>query len=131
MKKILLLLLIVLTGGAYAQAQADARAPKFQFLNGTSHDFKNVEEQSSSVYVFKFKNTGKSPLIITNAVGSCGCTVPSFSKAPVLPGKTGEIKVTYNATAGPGPVEKTVFVSSNATTGPFELHVKGFVKPKK
>jgi hypothetical protein len=110
----------------------DKTAPRFQFIGGETHDFGTLKEGPEATYVFKFKNVGKQPLIITNASASCGCTVPVFEKSPVLPGKTGEIKVTYN-TAGRGgqPFNKTVFITSNAASEKptYEIFIKGTVAP--
>jgi hypothetical protein len=64
----------------------------------------------------EFKNTGNEPLIITNAKGSCGCTVPDWPKEPIAPGATGVIKVRYD-TNRPGPINKSVTISTNVTTG--------------
>ena len=76
---------------------------------------------------FRFTNTGNEPLIITNCQGSCGCTVPTWTKEPVMPGKEGVIKVTYN-TNRVGSFDKNVTVSSNAKNSPVILHIKGIVQ---
>ena len=130
MKKLLFALLLAPLTIPAAKAQDDPKAPKFEFVGGVNRDYGTVTEGSSTTNIFKFKNTGKSPLMIKNAKGSCGCTVPKFSDKPVLPGKTGELEVTYNATAGPGAFEKTVFIESNVPGGQYELHIKGMVKKK-
>ena len=74
-----------------------------------------------------FKNTGKEPLIITNAAASCGCTTPEWTKEPILPGKKGFVKATYNA-ASMGSFNKAVNVSSNAKKANVTLYIKGEVK---
>ncbi len=93
------------------------------------HDFGTLEYGGNGVYEFKFKNTGSEPLIITNAVGSCGCTVPTFSREPIKPYATGSIKVSYD-TKRPGPISKTVSVTSNAKTPQKTLLIKGNVLPQ-
>lgn len=144
MKKILLALALV-AGTVAANAQTapapqtatpapqDKNAPKFQFIGGETHDFGTVAESGDISYEFEFKNTGKTPLIITQANASCGCTTPDFSKDPVLPGKKGKIKVVYHTQGRPGPFAKTVFIQSNAQTpagkDKYELFIKGTVTP--
>jgi hypothetical protein len=91
-------------------------------------DYGTIEHNADGNRVFKFKNTGKEPLIITNCVGSCGCTVPTWPKEPIKPGATSEIKVKY-ATDRVGAFEKTITVSSNAKTSSKVIKIKGVVKP--
>ena len=146
MKKVLFTLAFAAFGIAAAQAQApatqpvapthasinDKKAPRFQFIGGETHDFGTLKEGPEATYVFKFKNVGKQPLLITNASASCGCTIPTFEKSPVLPGKTGEIKVVFN-TAGKGgqPFNKTIYITSNAASEKptYEIFIKGNVAP--
>jgi hypothetical protein len=91
-------------------------------------DYGTIEHNADGNRVFKFKNTGKEPLIITNCVGSCGCTVPTWPKEPIKPGASAEIKVKY-ATDRVGAFEKTITVSSNAKTSSKVIKIKGVVKP--
>ena len=111
-------------------AKENPRAAKFQFKEET-HDFGTIAEGPAATYEFTFKNVGKEPLIITNAHASCGCTVPEFNQDPVLPGKTGKIKVTYNTQGRTGPINKTVFIKSNAASdkAEYELYIRGTVTP--
>ena len=81
------------------------------------------------MFKFKFKNTGKEPLIISNATGSCGCTVPDWPKEPIAPGATASIKVKYD-TNRIGGIYKTVTVNSNAKSGSIVLTIKGTVEEK-
>ena len=114
-----------------AAAKVDRNAPKFQFIGGETHDFGNLTDQKDAEYTFKFKNVGKTPLIIANASASCGCTVPEFPKEPVLPGKMGQIKVTFHTAGKSGPFQKTVFIQSNAMSDKerYEIFIKGAVTP--
>ena len=73
-------------------------------------DYGTIEQSADGVREFKFKNTGKEPLIISNATGSCGCTVPTWSKEPILPGKSGVISVKYD-TKRLGAINKSVTVT--------------------
>jgi|SRR5690606_621823 len=118
------LLLAVFAFGAISYAQG----PKIEFKTETI-DYGTVEKgKDNGVRVFEFKNVGDAPLVITDVKTSCGCTVPSKPKEPIMPGKTGEIEVKYNM--NPGPINKTVTVESNAvnkTDGKISLRIKGTV----
>jgi hypothetical protein len=91
-------------------------------------DYGTIEHNADGNREFKFKNTGKEPLIISNCTGSCGCTVPTWPKEPIKPGETQSIKVHY-ATDRVGAFEKTVTVTSNAKSATKVLKIKGNVKP--
>lgn len=95
----------------------------------TTHDFGKIVQNKPVTYVFEFTNTGDSPLVITNAQGSCGCTVPSYPKEPIGPGEKGEIKVSFNA-ASMGVFNKTVTITAN-TDKPATLTIKGEVTAAK
>ena len=90
-------------------------------------DYGTIEYDADGTREFKFKNTGKEPLIIYSATGSCGCTVPTAPKEPIKPGEIGVIKVHYD-TKRVGSFEKTVTVSSNGKTASKTLKIKGTVK---
>ena len=134
MKKVLLsvVLFVLALSVAFAQDKASAEkkdGPVITF-DEPSHDFGDIEEGVVVNHKFKFKNTGNQPLILANVITSCGCTSPEWPKEPILPGKSGKIKVRYN-TQGRGnqPFDKSVYISSNASTNNerYELHIKGFV----
>jgi archaellum component FlaG (FlaF/FlaG flagellin family) len=93
------------------------------------HDFGTIEYAGNGTYEFKFKNTGKEPLIISDAKGSCGCTVPTYPKnVPIKPGDSEVIKVTYD-TKRAGNFTKTVTIHSNAKSPDKILTIKGHVEP--
>ena len=92
----------------------------------TVHDYGTIVRGSNGTCEFKFTNTGKEPLILSKPRSSCGCTVPTWPKEPILPGNSDMIKVTYN-TNTIGPINKTVTVSSNAQTSTVILSIKGKV----
>lgn len=138
MKKLLIAVTIIASTGFASFAQnakspevaapaANPNAPEIAFETDVL-DYGTIEHNADGNRVFKFKNTGKEPLIITNCVGSCGCTVPTWPKEPIMPGTTSEIKVKYD-TQRVGPFEKTITVSSNAKTASKTLKIKGTVKP--
>lgn len=93
----------------------------------TSHNFGTFSETNAiQKCVFKFTNTGDKPLIINQAVASCGCTVPSYTKTPIKPGESGEITVTYNGTGKfPGHFKKTITIRSNGKTEMVRLYIEG------
>ena len=93
-------------------------------------NFGVVDEGEIVKHIFKFKNTGKEPLIISNAKGSCGCTVPTWPKEPVPPGGMGEIKVEFNSKGKPGPQSKRVTVTANTNPSETYLEISGEVKGK-
>ncbi len=95
----------------------------------TVHDFGTIPQGGNGECEFKFTNTGKEPLVITNCMGSCGCTVPQCPKEPVLPGKIGSVKVKYD-TNRVGPFVKSVTVNSNAKSGVQTIQIKGTVEAK-
>ncbi len=98
-------------------------------LDKIVHDYGNVQQGGNGECEFKFINNGKEPLVITNCLGSCGCTVPQCPKEPILPGKSGVIKVKYD-TQRPGGFTKMVTVNSNAKSGTQQLTIKGTVEVK-
>ena len=136
MKRIfsLLVLLSCLGASVTVQAQAAATEQTAAAASGMSFekteiDYGTIEQNSDPYRTFTFTNTGNEPIIITNAVGSCGCTVPSFSKAPVAPGETGEVKVRY-ATDRLGKFRKRVTLTTNVSKEPVVLTIMGEVLDK-
>jgi hypothetical protein len=94
------------------------------------HNFDTIKYAGDGTYEFKFKNTGNDTIIISNAKGSCGCTVPTYPKnKAILPGSSEVIKVTYD-TKRQGSFSKNVTITSNASENYIILKIKGFVKAK-
>ena len=124
------LLLILFTGIISIQVQSqelnpDSIVPIFEFEQEVI-DYGDIAHSSDGNRVFKFKNVGKSPLIISQVKGSCGCTVPTKPEEPIMPGETGEIKVKY-ATNRIGSFSKTVTIISNASEEKKVVRIKGRV----
>jgi len=93
--------------------QAAGEAAKMHFAD-TSHNFGWMNEGEVVTHDFSFTNTGKSPLIIAGASTTCGCTVPDYTKEPIAPGKSGNLKVTFSSAGKWGHILKSIVVSSNA-----------------
>lgn len=137
MKKVLLTLAIAGAAFFTANAQtatktsstaiAPASSANFKFET-EEYNFGSIKQGEVVTYEFKFTNTGKEPLIINSARGSCGCTVPNYPKEPIKPGEKGVIKVSFNSAGKMGMQDKTVTLKSNA--GDKVLHVKGTVESK-
>ncbi|MCB9364875.1 MAG: DUF1573 domain-containing protein [Flavobacteriales bacterium] len=100
---------------------------KISFANA-SHNFGEIMQDSKNTYVFKFTNTGKEPLVIENAKGSCGCTVPTYPKEPIAPGATGEIEVVYSPGKQQGEQNKTVSITANTEPNITTLNISATVK---
>ncbi len=99
--------------GTTALVSAQNKEPKFA-ADKLEVSFGNVDAKSGdNSRVFEFKNTGNAPLLVTNAIGSCGCTVPEWPKEPIMPGKTGNIKITYDIANRPGKIDKIVTITTN------------------
>ncbi|MDM8155438.1 DUF1573 domain-containing protein [Bacteroides gallinaceum] len=96
-------------------------------FNETSHDFGSFPENAPKVTCkFKFTNTGDGPLVIHQAIASCGCTVPQYPKEPIKPGESGEITVTYNGAGKfPGHFRKSITLRTNAKQEVVRLYVEG------
>jgi hypothetical protein len=92
---------------------ADGQEPVMTFTT-EMHDFGKITQGQRVKYAFKFKNTGPSELIISDAQGSCGCTVPDWPNKPVAPGEEGIIGVEFNSEGKSGNNEKTVRITTNA-----------------
>ena len=134
MKKVLLTfgLLAFIAGGVTAQSTttpaADVKvqnpnAPTMSFESEVV-DYGTIEQGADGVREFKFTNNGKEPLIISNARGSCGCTVPTWPKEPIKPGESSVIKVKYD-TKRLGAINKSVTITSNAATPTKVVRIKG------
>jgi len=95
-----------------------------------SHDFGTITEGDVAKTTFTFTNTGKVPLLIVDARGSCGCTVPKFPKnVPIAPGEKGEILVSFDSNNKPNLQQKTVTISANTASGRETLRIKALVTP--
>lgn len=95
----------------------------------SEYDFGTVKAGEKVRHVFKFKNTGSEPLIISNAKGSCGCTVPNWPREPIPPGGEGEIVVEFDSKGKRGKQNRKVTITANTEPPQIFLYVKGEVIP--
>jgi hypothetical protein len=119
-----------LTTPAPAQAAPaidNPNAPEFKF-DVEEYNFGTIKQGDKVTYDFKFNNSGKDALVISEAHGSCGCTVPEWPKEPIAKGSAGKIHVEFNSAGKQGMQDKTVTITSNAKGGQKVLHLKGNVE---
>lgn len=121
MKKILFLMVALIGFAMSSMAQASIKFDK------TTHNYGTFSESNAvQKCEFAFTNVGDAPLVINQAVASCGCTVPKYTKTPVKPGEKGVISVTYNGNGKfPGHFKKTITVRCNGTPEMVRLYVEG------
>jgi hypothetical protein len=138
MKKVILSLCIALAAVATVNAQEEKKTLNnvanenpnqgdFKFAE-TDYSYGTIKQGESVTHEFTFINSGKEPIVISSAAGSCGCTVPDYPKEPIMSGQKGTIKVTFNSAGKSGYQDKTVTIQSNAKTNPMVLHIKGTVE---
>lgn len=129
MKKVLLMSFMLILSVCYASAQKQAQI-KFDKL---TYDFGTFSESNPvQKCTFTFTNVGDAPLIINQAVASCGCTVPKYTKTPVAPGQQGTLNVTYNGKGRfPGHFKKTITVRTNGTPEMTRLYIEGTMEEAK
>ncbi len=128
MKKISIVFLLsfVMSGLLFAQSKPEVK------FNKDVHDYGSVKEEIEvALSEFEFTNTGKTPVVIQRVVTSCGCAAPSYTREPVLPGKSGKVKVAYNTIHRPGTFRKSVRVYTNVPDTVYTLTIKGNVIPMK
>ena len=125
MKKIFLLLMMLASLVAYAQQEQ----PEIKF-DKTVHNFGTFSEKTPvQTAVFAFTNIGKAPLIINQAIASCGYTIPSYTKEPIMPGEKGTVKVTYNGKGKfPGHFKKSITIRTNGKVEMVRLYIEGDMK---
>jgi hypothetical protein len=123
MKKIALLAAaFVFALGINAQSKVDSMIK----MNVETHDFGKIKQGIPVTYEFEIKNISNAPIVVENAWGSCGCTIPEKPAEPIMPGKTAKMKVNYNA-AAVAPINKDVFIQVAGAPQPKTVHITGEV----
>ena len=123
MKKLILTTVML----AFTLTAVMAQKPAQIKFDKTSHDFGSFSESNPKVTcVFTYTNVGEQPLVVNQAIASCGCTVPEYTKEAVKPGEKGEIKVTYNGAGKfPGHFKKSITVRTNGSVEMTRLYIEG------
>lgn len=116
-----------------AQQSNDADTTSFAQISfeTTVHNFGDVNQGEKVEQIFKFKNSGNTPLVLQNVLTTCGCTVPEWPKDPIAPGAEGELKVIFDSTAKIGRQNKVITIRSNSKEGDFRLRISAMVLPPK
>ena len=135
MKRILVVAVLLVSFFASVNANAQfANVEDEVEFKSTTHDFETINEDDGPVsHSFKFTNNSNSVVIITDVKASCGCTSPDWTKQPIMKGKEGFIKATYNPKNRPGGFNKTLTVNYtvNNETKTVKLTIKGSVASSK
>ena len=127
MKRIILALTMLVAITASASAQAEIKFEKLVHNFGTFEESNPVQKAT-----FTFTNVGDKPLIINQAIASCGCTVPTYTKKPIAPGQKGQISVTYNGKGMfPGHFKKSITVRTNGSVEMSRIYIEGVMSEKK
>jgi|SRR5690606_20036591 len=100
-------------------------------FNESVYNFGQISEGEIVNHTFTFKNTGDHPVILAQVTASCGCTTPTYTSTPILPGKTGEIEVEFNSDGQVGQQQKIITIASNAESNIMTVQLKGEVLAKK
>lgn len=116
------------TATSGAAVTANVPVMKFEYV---THDFGKIKQGDKVNYKFNFTNTGKSPLIISNAQASCGCTKPVWPSGPIKPGASGLIDVTFDSAGKIGLQDKMITITANTNPPQNMVHLVGEVLEKK
>ena len=131
--RIIPILFVLFVGfGVYAQsqdAQAAQSGAKVEFEESL-FEFGEITQGDRVEHVFKYKNTGTEPLILSSVRTTCGCTAPDWSREPLAPGESTTMRVRFNSTGKMGMQNKTITVNSNASNNPERIRITANVLPK-
>jgi hypothetical protein len=132
MKRTLLFLFFGLLGFSMkAQTPEGPKSGPIITFTENSFDFGDIIQGDTVKHIFKFKNTGTAPLILSEVITTCGCTAPKWTNKPILPGKEGQIDITYNSAGKEGLQNKVITVLSNSVNTPVRVSIRVNVLPKK
>lgn len=133
MKKIgLLTIAFLMSAVLFAQEAVQAPTSKANIeFEESSKDFGDIFQGDKVTHVFKFKNTGTEPLVLSNVITSCGCTATEWPREPIAPGATGEINATFNSKGKMGKQNKIITVVSNSMGGSAKVSIISNVLPPK
>jgi len=132
MKKVLLFTLFLVSGIlSIAQTTTTTQTGPVIKLEETSHDFGDIYQGEKVNYVFTLTNIGNQPLVLSEVVTTCGCTAPSWYREPIMPGKSGEIQITFNSENKMGRQNKGITILENAINSPARVTITCNILPKK
>lgn len=123
-----LMMLLVVTAFAQKEKKAAVNGPQITFQE-TEYNFGDIKQGEVAEHVFTFKNTGTAPLVLSNVLTTCGCTASEWPKEPIAPGKSAQIKVTFNSTGKMGVQNKVVTIISNAVNAQEQVKMIGNIIP--
>lgn len=129
MRKLLILLVAAMMSISVQAQEKTVDGPAITFEE-SSKDFGDITQGDKVEHVFKLENTGNAPLVISNVAATCGCTVPKWPRDPIAPGKTAEIKVSFNSAGKMGKQNSIVRIYSNATEPIEKISMISNVLPK-
>ena len=115
--------------GGSSSILTEGSFPKFQF-DKEEHNFGEIYDGDIVTHIFSFKNVGETPLIISKATASCGCTIPSWPKQPIPSGSSGQIKVQFDSSNKPGIQNKVITITANTETKIKKLLIKAQDSPR-
>lgn len=119
----------IVSSGDGIEAASETAVAKIEIQND-GFDFGTIQQGQKVEHTFTFKNVGNSPLIVTGATASCGCTTPEFSNHPIAPGADGMVKVVFDSEGQIGQQHKVIIVTSNAENNMVQFHLRGLVNQK-
>lgn len=124
--------MVLVAFAAKAQEEKEKKATNGPVITfgESSKDFGDITQGDKVEHTFKLENTGNAPLVISNVAATCGCTVPKWPKEPIAPGKTAEIKVSFNSAGKMGQQNSVVRIYSNATEPIEKVSMISNVLPK-
>ncbi len=115
------------TTPAQPEQKPEGPLPSFEFAQ-VEHDFGVIQQGDVVEHVFSFTNNGEAPLIIQSAVGSCGCTVPTYTREPIAPGESGELTVAFDSKGKVNLQNKTVTITANTWPKKTTLRIKAMIE---
>lgn len=114
---------------AYSQTNTGPKKGAIISFSESSFDFGDIKQGQKVEHIFKYKNIGTEPLIVSEVLTTCGCTAPNWSKTPLAPNKEAELKITFNSEGKMGRQHKVITILSNATATAINLNIMSNVLP--
>ncbi len=123
---------IFIVGNSVAFIHQDDSATFAQItFEKSAHNFGEINQGEKVEQIFTFKNSGTIPLLLSNVLSTCGCTIPEWPKEPIPPGEEREIKVVFDSTSKIGRQNKVITIRSNSKDGDYRLRISAMVLPPK